>query len=119
MTLREIREILGAEVLTGDCGTMTVEKAYCADLMSNVLSYSIPNSLLITNLTNAQVIRTADVADIDAIVFCRAKRPDPDTIALAARKKIPLLVTGLSMFDTCGRLYARGLRSDPDEACDG
>jgi len=118
MTLREIREILGAEILSGDCDSITVERSYCADLMSNVLSYSIPNSLLITNLTNAQVVRTADVADIEAIVFCRARRPDPDTIALAARKKIPLLVTGLSMFDTCGRLYEKGLRSHSDAACD-
>jgi predicted transcriptional regulator len=115
MTLREIRKILGAEMLSpGDVGAVIVERAYCADLMSNVLSYSIPNSLLITNLTNAQVVRTADVADIEAIIFCRGKRPDPDTIALAERKNIPLLVTTLSMFDTCGRLYEKGLRSDSD-----
>lgn len=97
-----------------DDDDVMVERAYCADLMSNVLSYSIPESLLITNLTNAQVIRTADVADIEAIVFCRGKRPDADTIALAERKTIPLLVTGLSMFDTCGILYEKGLRSSTD-----
>lgn len=115
MTLREIREILSAEMLSPrDSGDVMVERAYCADLMSNVLSYSIPNSLLITNLTNAQVIRTADVADIEAIVFCRGKRPDPDTIALAESKTIPLLVTRLSMFDTCGRLYEKGLTSGSD-----
>lgn len=115
MTLSEIREILSAEILSHrDDADIIIERVYCADLMSNVLSYSIPNSLLITNLTNAQVIRTADVADIEAIIFCRGKRPDLDTIALAERKTIPLLVTGLSMFDTCGRLYEMGLRSDSD-----
>jgi predicted transcriptional regulator len=115
MTLCEITKILSAERLSQeDCVDIIVERAYCADLMSNVLSYSIPNSLLITNLTNAQVIRTADVADMEAIVFCRGKRPDPDTVALASRKAIPLLVTSLSMFDTCGRLYEKGLRSDSD-----
>jgi len=112
MTLREIITILSAEILSPKDVDVIVEMAYCADLMSNVLSYSVPNALLITNLTNAQVIRTADVADMEAIVFCRGKRPDSDTIALAERKAIPLLVTGLSMFDTCGRLYEKGLRSD-------
>ncbi|MBA4373049.1 MAG: hypothetical protein C0402_09355 [Thermodesulfovibrio sp.] len=115
MTLREIMDILGAEMLSNnDDGKIVVENVYCADLMSNVLSYSITNSLLITNLTNAQVVRTADVADIKAIVFCRGKKPELGTIMLAERKTIPLLVTGLSMFEACGRLYENGLRSDKD-----
>lgn len=92
-------------------GDMAVNRAYCADLMSDVLSFSITNSLLITHLTNTQVVRTADVAAVKAIVFCQGKRPATETIALAARKKIPMLVTSLSMFDSCGKLYAHGLRS--------
>jgi hypothetical protein len=30
---------------------------------------------------------------------------------MAESKDIPLLATSLSMFDTCGRLYEKGLRS--------
>jgi predicted transcriptional regulator len=115
MTLGEIKETLEALVLTkrGDLN-IEIERAYCADLMSDVLAFSITNSLLITGLTNAQVIRTAEVADIKAIVFIHSKRPDIKTIALADGKKIPLLVTGLSTFDACGRLYEKGLRSQPE-----
>jgi predicted transcriptional regulator len=115
MTLDEIRYILGAKILArdGDMG-MLIDKAYCADLMSDVLAFSITNSLLITGLTNTQVIRTAEVADIKAIVFVQSKRPDVDTIALADTKKIPLLVTEYSMFDVCGKLYEKGLRSISD-----
>jgi predicted transcriptional regulator len=115
MTLGEIKETLEALVLTkrGDLN-IEIERAYCADLMSDVLAFSITNSLLITGLTNAQVVRTAEVADIKAIVFIQSKRPDIKTIALADGKKIPLLVTGLSMFDSCGRLYEKGLRSQPE-----
>lgn len=115
MTLNDIQNILEAEMLSKNCdGDMPVERAYCADLMSDVLSFSITNSLLITHLTNSQVIRTADVADIKAIVFCQGKKPATETIALAARKRIPMLVTGFSMFDSCGRLYEKGLRSRSD-----
>lgn len=111
MLLTEVLTLLDA-VLISQYGTydLTIIRAYCADLMSDVLAFSIGNSLLITHLTNAQVIRTAEVADIKAIVFVQSKRPDIETIALADGKKIPLLVTNLSMFDTCGRLYERGLR---------
>ena len=112
MTLLEIQVILDAHVLARkDDMSVDIDRAYCADLMSDVLAFSITSSLLITGLTNAQVIRTAEVADIKAIVFVQNKRPDGETIALADFKKIPLLVTDYSMFDTCGRLYEKGLRS--------
>jgi hypothetical protein len=112
MLLSNIRDLLDAVVLAReeDMG-MGIDRAYCADLMSDVLAFSISNSLLITGLTNTQVIRTAEVAAIKAIVFVQNKRPDIQTISLAEEKKIPLLVTALSMFDTCGRLFERGLRS--------
>jgi hypothetical protein len=111
MTLHEIASMLGAVLLSGTSDLdIIVEQAYCADLMSDVLYCSVSNSLLITHLTNAQVIRTAHIADLKAVVFCEDKRPDAVTINLAEKKGIPLLVTGLSMFDACGLLYERGLR---------
>lgn len=112
MLLSDIRDLLKAVVLARreDLG-MEIERAYCADLMSDVLAFSISNSLLITGLTNTQVIRTAEVAAIKAIVFIQNKRPDIQTIALAEEKKIPLLATGFSMFDVCGLLSEKGLRS--------
>jgi predicted transcriptional regulator len=115
MTLGEVKSALGAKILTGeDDMNITIDKAYCADLMSDVLAFSITNSLLITGLTNNQVIRSAEMADIRAIVFVQSKRPDTETIALADAKKIPLLVTDRTMFEVCGKLYEKGLRSRSD-----
>lgn len=111
MTLGEIRTILNAVVLAGEEDMdRKVDGAFSADLMSDVLSYSITNSVLITGLTNAQVVRSAEVADIGAIVFIQGKRPDMQTVDLADQKKIALLATDISMFDSCGMLYQRGLR---------
>jgi hypothetical protein len=39
----------------------------------------------------------------------RGKRPDEHTIRLAQNKGLPLLVTNLPMFESCGRLYQKGL----------
>jgi predicted transcriptional regulator len=112
MNLSEIRAILNASVLTDQVTLQkSVESAYCADLMSDVLSFSITRSVLITGLTNAQVVRTAEMAAIELIVFVQSKKPDIQTIRLAEEKHIPLLATDYSMFDTCGRLYESGLRS--------
>jgi len=112
MNLAEIRDILNATVITDAAALLnSVESVYCADLMSDVLSFSVAKCLLITGLTNAQVIRTAEMAAINMIVFIQGKRPAVQTIRLAEEKNIPLLVTDLSIFDTCGRLYEKGLRS--------
>ena len=112
MTLREVKEILDAEVIVGhDRLGIEIVKAGCADLMSDVLAFCQTGSLLLTGLSNPQVIRTADVLDIAAVVMVRGKRPSPETIALARELQIPLLTTKYILFETVGRLYARGLLS--------
>ena len=81
MTLREIKELLDAEVLVGyDQLDKEVKTAFGADLMSDVLAFAKAGSLLLTGLTNPQVIRTSDVLDIAAIIMVRGKRPSPETL---------------------------------------
>ena len=87
-----------------------VSEGSAADLMSDVLTYSSPGSLLLTGLTNPQVVRTAEMAGIRAIVFVRGKHPPAATIDLAEETGILLLRTCCTMYEACGRLYAGGLR---------
>jgi predicted transcriptional regulator len=82
-----------------------------ADLMSDVLAFTHEGTLLMSGLTNPQVVRTAEMAGIKAIVFVRSKLPPPETISLAEEKGIPLLASKYTMFETCGRLYRAGLPS--------
>lgn len=111
MTLREIKEILQAEVLAGEEFLDREPSSACgSDLLSDVLAFTKENSVLLTGLTNSQVIRTAEMSDIIGVIFVRGKRPDNYAIELATIKKIPLLATRLPMYESCGRLYLRGLR---------
>jgi len=82
-----------------------------ADLMSDVLAFTHDGTLLMSGLTNPQVVRTAEMAGIKAIVFVRGKIPPQETIALAEQKDIPLMASKYTMFETCGRLYRAGLSS--------
>lgn len=111
MNLLEVKEILDAEVIVGkDLMNMEVRTAFGADLMSDVLAFAKPGSLLLTGLTNPQVIRTSDVLDIAAIILVRGKRPLKETIQLAEELRIPLLTTKFILFEAVGRLYAKGIR---------
>jgi predicted transcriptional regulator len=112
MKLQQILEVLDGTLLTrGADLEMEISRACGADLMSDVLAFSKPNALLLTGLTNSQVVRTAEMADMAAICFVRGKMPPPDTIALAQEKGIPLIRTQSTMFEMCGRLYSQGMAS--------
>jgi predicted transcriptional regulator len=110
VTLREVRDILDAEVFVGhDQLDKEVKTAFGADLMSDVLAFAKEGSLLLTGLTNPQIVRTSDVLDIAAIIIVRGKRPLPETTQLAEELYIPILGTKYILFETAGRLYAKGI----------
>jgi predicted transcriptional regulator len=110
VTLREVGEILDATVVVGKDQLATeVKTAFGADLMSDVLAFAKPGGLLLTGLTNSQIVRTADVLDIAAIIVVRGKHPLPETVALAEELHIPILTTEYILFVAAGRLYAKGI----------
>ncbi|HEY76755.1 MAG TPA: hypothetical protein G4O00_11345 [Thermoflexia bacterium] len=112
MKLRDVLEIIEGKLITKNADLdMEVQMGCGADLMSDVLAFTHEGTLLMSGLTNPQVVRTAEMAGIKAIVFVRGKVPPPETIALAEEKGIPLLASKYTMFETCGRLYQAGLPS--------
>ena len=110
MKLEEIRDILEAEVLWGnDYLSKEIKIASGCDLLSDVLAFSKAGTMLLTSLVNPHVIRTAEMVDLSAVCFVRKKKPEKSTIELAKEKKIPLLSTEFSMYESCGKLYKNGL----------
>lgn len=112
MTLEEVLRVIDGKLISKRADTgLTVDEACGADLMSDVLAFTHVGTLLLTGLTNPQVVRTAEMAGIKAIVFVRGKYPPSETIALADEKGIPLLASRYTMYESCGRLYKAGLPS--------
>jgi len=111
MRLRDLAKIVEAEVIIGEefLDDIEIVRAFAADLMSDVLAFAKGGSLLLTGLTNPQVIRTVEMMDISAILFVRGKMPFQETIDLAKAKGIPLLTTKYILFETCGRLFQSGI----------
>ena len=77
--------------------------------MSDVLAFGKPGILLLTGLSNAQSVRTANIIDAKAVVYVRGKKPDNAGIELAREKGIPLLSTKYMMYTACGLLFSHGL----------
>lgn len=112
MKLQELIVLIDGEVLTQTDSLAQEIKGGCgADLMSDVLASIQPDAVLLTGLCNPQVVRTAQMADVAAIVLVRGKKPPHETIELADQEKIPIVSTPYGMFEACGRLYRAGLPS--------
>ena len=112
LTVREVRDILGARVLVGeDHLDREVRSACGSDMMSDVLAFSKDHSILLTGLCNAQVIRTAEMLDIVCLIFVRGKKPDEAMLEMAEERGLIVMATGHRMFSACGMLYEAGLHS--------
>jgi predicted transcriptional regulator len=109
MNLEEIATRLECETLSPDDHAIDIAIVVASDGMSEILAFHRPHALMLTGLTNIQSVRTAMVADVAAIVYVRGKRPPEKVLDLARANAIPVLVTQLGMFDSCGLLYEAGL----------
>jgi len=116
MTVKDIKEILNAEILCGeDKMDMVVHSACGSDMMSEVLAFSHDHSVLLTGLCNQQSIRTAEMMDIEVIVYIRGKVPTEDVIELAKESGKVVMTTKHRMYASCGLLYVAGLPSASSE----
>jgi predicted transcriptional regulator len=111
MTLKEVREILDADVLCGE-GLLDreVETGFACDLISEMLAFASSGTLLITSLKNPHVIHTAEVMDAVGVVFVGGKAPTLPMMQQASSSRIPLLATDLLIFKCCGLLFQHGIQ---------
>lgn len=77
--------------------------------MSDILAGVSEGCVLLTGLTNIQVIRTAMISVVGAVIFVRGKTPHEDVIELVKAENIPVFSSPFSMFVSCGRLYSMGI----------
>ena len=110
MTLKDVAKLLNAEILVCEDGCdVEVKTGFAADLLSDVLAYAKEGTLLITGITNPQIVRAAEMLELIGIRVVRGETPDTETLKLAQTKGIPLMVTKYIMFESCGRLYQNGV----------
>ena len=91
MTLADVVRLLEAEVLVAPADeSIKVAAGGAADLISDVLAFvAKKNTLLITGLTNPQVVTTADLLDLTGIIFVRGKKPGQDVLKMAQQRGLP------------------------------
>jgi len=110
MLIKEIQEILDAQLLVGEELLQTEVHTACgSDMMSDVLAFVKDQAVLITGLLNQQAIRTAAMMDMVCVIFVRGKQPGDDIVEVAKENGIAVMTTTHRMFTACGMLYEAGL----------
>ena len=106
LTLAAIRAAVDGVTLWCPDDTPAVTGVVAADLMSDVLVDARPGYVLVTGLVNVQVIRTAAIADLAAVVCARGKDVPAEVVDLARQMNVPAFASRESLFEAAGRLYA-------------
>ena len=117
MTAAEIVETLGAKPLAvSDFHPLSKEyvSAFATDLMSDALAMiqdSPEDTVLLTGLCNQQVLRTAQMLDIELIIIVRGKEFSEEVLRMSRNMGVNVFSTPFTMYESCGRLYQQGLKA--------
>ncbi len=117
MNLEELADILEATIHHGDDEAVNDEVSciVASDMMSDILARDDTPDVLLTGLNTVQIIHTASISGIKAVVVVRGKEPLQGLVARAEEENIVLMSTKLGLFEASGRLYAKGLYSSAAE----
>ena len=120
MELNQVIELLNAKQFNLECPRCVKEinYAFVCDLMSDALMLlkKMPSHIgaygaLVTGLVTNQALRTAEILDLETIIFVRGKKPTQSVIDLADEIGITLIGTGLTMYKASGLLFMNEVKS--------
>lgn len=87
-----------------------VEGVYISDMVSDIITCPKANVLLITLQTHKNLIATANLVDVAAIVFSKGKIPERDVIELADKAGIALFSSEVDTWALASRLSELGFK---------
>jgi len=108
--LSEVARILSAEIHTSGNLDISIHSYKASNLLSEILRGPADHSILLTMLDNIQVIRTAEITDMRAVILAHHK-PSDEMIQMAANSQIPLLSTKYQLNQCCEILQQHDLYS--------
>ena len=120
MDLHDVLALLNAKQFNQECPRCIKEinYAFVCDLMSDALmllkqmpSHIGAHGALVTGLVTNQALRTAEILDLETIIFVRGKTPTQSVIDLADEIGITLISTKLTMYKASGLMFTSGVKS--------
>ncbi len=112
MTVRDVLEKIGAEILC-DAGTdRPVKSAVAGDLLSFVMGNAAEGAVWVTVVAHVNVAAVAVLKDLPCILLASGRDAAPDFLERCRREDIAVGRSSRSSFDLCGALWELGLRGE-------
>jgi hypothetical protein len=83
-----------------------INRFHAADTMSDLIAHATPETLLVTSLNNAQLIRVAELMDVPGICLVSGAAPIPELLFRAKAAGTAILSTPRSLSETVQLLDA-------------
>lgn len=109
MKVSELAEKTGLSPLN-EYKDKEIEGVYISDMVSDIITGAKANGLLVTLQTHKSLIAAANLVDVAAIVFVRAKKPPGDVVELARKAGIGLFVSDVDTWSFATKLHEIGLK---------
>jgi len=105
MTIRELAEMLGAEICQDRFDDSELSSAYTSDLLSDVMAHARDGGALITIQAHKNTVAVATLMDLSAIVVCNSRPLPEDMLEAAGNEGIAVLRTGENQFTVSGKVW--------------
>jgi hypothetical protein len=110
MTLREVVETLGWQVLAGeDLLDREVSGGYVADLLSCVMAGADADHLWITLQTHGNIIAVASLLNLSGIVIAEGAPVPEGTLAKAQQQEMVVISSPEPVYETVVQLSSLGI----------
>jgi predicted transcriptional regulator len=111
MTLAELVERLDLKVFAGKAALRReVKGGYAGDLLSDVMAHSRKDDVWVTIQVHPNIVAVAVLKELASIVVAHGREPAAETIERAEAEKVPVLGTGMNVFEFVGRLHELGIK---------
>ena len=111
MKLQLIIKLVNGKVITKIKSDININAGLTSDLMSDVLTLDVENTILITGLNNLQTIRTMEMSDIHCVIIGRSKKVSSEMIQLAEKCNITIIESPFTVFKISGLLFSAGIEA--------
>jgi len=110
MTVQEVIQALGAEVIVEGNSQREVISGYTCDLLSEVIAKAVPGTAWATIQTHVNIVAVAAMVGAAVVVICEGRKCEPDAVEHAVKENLTILSSRDSAYTVSGKLYALGLR---------
>ena len=101
MTVVQLAQTMGLEVMSMPDPEKEIDGAYAGDLLSWVMGRAEQNCVWATIMTNVNVVAVASLADVGAVVVCESSEIPSDVVNTATDKCVNMLRSPLPMYEFC------------------